>query len=125
MDRIRHIAVVSVFGLFGITLMLDALRPYPRLNRLEWPYIGIELDIVESVAFLLAAWGIIRFDSKSRYFGLLLTAISVLVGGVGLVAAPQITTLVWLTVWLLVLVWLLSPSVRNQFDDASKRPGVA
>lgn len=125
MSRLRHLAVVSVFGLLGISLILDATRPYPRLNTYQWPYLGIEMDIFEGIAFLLAAGGIYHFNSKSRYFALLLTVFSIFVGAMGLLAVPQITTLLWLAVWLLVLWWLLSPSVRNQFHDASEHPRAA
>ncbi len=118
MDRLRHIAVVSVFGLFGMSLMLDALRPYPRLNTLEWLYLGIELGIFEGIAFLLAAYGVYRFNSKSRYFALLLTSLSIFVGSMGLLAVPQITTLLWVAVWLLVFWWLF----RVLFEINSMMP---
>jgi hypothetical protein len=125
LDRLRHIAVVSVFGLFGISLMVDAVRPYPRMSTLSSPYEGIELDILEGIAFLLSAYGIYRFNSKLRYFALLLTAVSICLGAMSLLAVPQITTLFWLAGWLLVLWWFLSPSVRNQFHSADKHPRAA
>jgi len=98
--------------------MLDALRPYPRLNTLEWLYLGIELGIFEGIAFLLAAYGVYRFNSKSRYFALLLTSLSIFVGSMGLLAVPQITTLLWVAVWLLVFWWLF----RVLFEINSMMP---
>jgi hypothetical protein len=125
LDKVRHIAVVAVFGLMGTRLVMDALRPYPRLNIFTWPFQGIELDIFEGIGFLLSAYGVYRFNSKFRYFALLLTALSIFVGVIGLLAVPQITTLLWLPVWLLVLWWFLSPAVRYQFQDAGKHTGAS
>lgn len=125
MNRIRHIAVVSMFGLTGLSFMLDALRAYPRLNTVSGPYFNKELDFLEGVAFLLAAFGLFRFDPRSRYFSMFLAAFSLFVGALALLFVPGIVTLVWTAAWLLALWWLLSPSVRNQFVASATRSRTA
>jgi hypothetical protein len=83
------------------------------------------MDILEGIAFLLAASGIYHLNSKSRYFALVLTSLCIFVGAMGLLAVLQVTTFLWLAVWLLVLWWLLLPSVRTQFHVASKQQRAA
>ena len=125
MSRLRHITVVAVFGLTGISFMLDALRVYPRLNTISGPYFNTQLDILEGIAFLIAAFGLYRFDPRSRYFAMFLAAFSLLVGALALLFVPGVVTLLWTAAWLLVLWWLLSPSVQNRFVAATARSRTA
>ncbi len=125
MSKLRHITVVAVFGLTGISFMLDALRVYPRLNTISGPYFNTQLDILEGIAFLIAAFGLYRFDLRSRYFAMFLAAFSLLVGALALLFVPGVVTLLWTAAWLLVLWWLLSPSVQNRFVAATARSRTA
>jgi hypothetical protein len=95
--------------------MLDALGFAWHLKTITGPYFRSELDLVEGIAFLLAAAGLYRFDPRVRIFAIFLTAINLF----GLLAAlfitPGLVVLLWLSAWLFVLFWLLSSSVRGQF----------
>jgi hypothetical protein len=113
--KLIHIVVVSIFALAGISSMLNSLRFAWKLRAITGPYFRSELDLLQGIAFLLAAAGIYRFDPRVRIFALLLAGWTLFGVSAGLLIAPGPITILWFLVWLWVLAWLLSSPVRAQF----------
>jgi hypothetical protein len=118
LQKTLHILVVSVFALTGISFLLSAMGFAWNLRTIAGPYFRSELDIFGGIAFLLAAAGLHRFDSRVRFFAMVLAGWILFAMAAALYVAPGLIPALWLGAWLFVLLWLFSSAVRAQFVAA-------
>ena len=118
LQKTLHILVVSIFGLTGIPFLLNALGFAWNIRTIAGPYFRSELDILEGIAFLLAAAVLYRFDPRVRAFAMVFAGWTLFTMGAALFVAPGLMAVLWLAVWLFVLLWLFSSQARARFVAA-------
>jgi hypothetical protein len=117
LSRLRHIAVIAVFSLMGASSLLNVIRALWSWNTTRGLYYKEELDFFQGTAFLLAAVGLIHLDPKPRALAIFLATMSLVTGSVWLASDFGVIPILWISVWVLVLWWLLSRPARTQFTS--------
>lgn len=127
LQKVLHILVVLFFALVGIWSVLDGLGFAIGLKVVVKPdrFFQSEMDILFGIACLLAAAGLYRFDRRVRVFAILLTSFMLFVIGMTAILIPGIVMFAWLGLSLLVLIWLLLPTVRAQFAATRRQQKTA
>ncbi len=117
--KVIHLCVVSIFALAGADNVRHGVGYIRRPWTIPVRYHSGEVAVLEGLLFLAVAFGIFRFDSRARIVAIFIAGLFVLLGGAEMFVAPGIGPGGSLLVGLLVLVWLLFPTVRAQFVGGS------
>jgi hypothetical protein len=123
LQKALHSFVVGAFVLAGAVLILGALRSGLRLGLPRDLYFRSETDFLFGVVFLLAAFGVYRFDRRVHSFAIVLAAFMAIACIVAALLAHDFWTLGWLAVWGVVLYGLLLPTVRAKFLPVREATG--
>lgn len=95
--------------------ILDAFRLAWHAGTISGPYLGSALDLLQGVAFLLAAFGVYRFDSRVQVFAVFLTVLVLLAFGVAVIFVRAAWIFGYLAACLCTLIWSPSSAVKARF----------